>query len=212
MANKTHLTTSSAIREHEFKLLFSAMIGVVKGFTLAFGVVASISLLLAFCVALLKVSEKSHIVYSIPALADSGFQHFLPVIGGALTLVMIVATGFMWALVKSLNNDQDLDAFLSYLHYRRRKREIRKRMDNSKAGNGNGNGTPFASGVASILDFGNTLAPSAPGLTPRQRDYLALKSDWTAVGNDLQAAVNRFDKELTQDERGATVGGGGRFA
>lgn len=210
MANKTHLTTSFAIREHEFKLLFSAMVGVVKGFTLAFGVVASVSLLLAFCVALLKVSEKSHIVYSIPALADSGFQHFLPVIGGALTLVMIVATGFMWALVKSLNNDQDLDAFLAYLHYRRRKREIRKRVNNSKAGNGNG--ASFASGVASILDFGNTLAPSAPGLTPRQRDYLALKSDWTAVGNDLQAAVNRFDKELTQDERGATVGGGGRFA
>jgi hypothetical protein len=51
-----------------------------------------------------------------------------------------------------------------------------------------------------------------PGLTPRQKDYLALKSDWAAVGDDLQAALNTVDKELTQEKKGAVVGSGGRFA
>ena len=188
--------------------------GVVKSltltFTLTFGIVASISLLLVYCVPLLKTSKEGHIVYIIAALTNPNFQHFLLVFGCTYTFVTLAAIGSLWASVRNIRNDEYVDNFLAYPSRRQRKRNVSRRSGASKSKNEPA--APFVSGVASILDFGNTMAPYMPGLTPRQKDYLALKSDWAAVGDDLQAAINRIDKELAQDEREATVGNGGRFA
>lgn len=75
-----------------------------------------------------------------------------------------------------------------------------------------GRKSSLVEGVASILDFGNTLAMSMPGLTARQKDYLALRSDWAAVGDDLQLAVSGFEEEINRQGKGAALGGGGRSA
>jgi hypothetical protein len=43
----------------------------------------------------------------------------------------------------------------------------------------------FWSGWARILDFGDTLTEYNTSVTPAQADFLALKSDWYMVGDDI---------------------------
>ncbi len=44
----------------------------------------------------------------------------------------------------------------------------------------------FKEGVASILDFGNTLTEYNTALTPEQADALAMSADWQTVGYDMK--------------------------
>lgn len=53
----------------------------------------------------------------------------------------------------------------------------------------------FCGGIAGLLDFGNTLSVYNVSPTPRQADYLALKSDWVAVGYDLRRAIKELDAD-----------------
>ena len=49
----------------------------------------------------------------------------------------------------------------------------------------------FWEGVARIFDFGDVLSQYNPGRTPAERDYLALRSDWEAVGEDLATEAGK---------------------
>lgn len=53
-------------------------------------------------------------------------------------------------------------------------------------------------GVAQIIDFGNTLFVYNESNTPSQADYMATKSDWIAVGEDLRTAVARVEQNHRQ--------------
>lgn len=53
----------------------------------------------------------------------------------------------------------------------------------------------FLEGVARILDFGNTLNEYNRSLSPEQADYLAIKSDWHVVGQDLRAAIATVERD-----------------
>lgn len=191
MANKTQPTTSPALIRRERELLLSALGGVVKGFVLACGMVVGAGLFLSCCLVLFRVSKDHHVVYSVAALAVGGFRHFLLLVGSILVFVMLLAIGFTWTFVKSLRNDKYVSDFLAYRNSRRRRKSGARRS--ALSSRGTETTAPFLTGAASILDFGNALAPSAAGLTPRQRDYLALRSDWAAVGADLQEAIIKFD-------------------
>ncbi len=46
----------------------------------------------------------------------------------------------------------------------------------------------FWSGWARIIDLGDTLTEYNQSLSPAQADYLALRSDWLVVGNDIRDA------------------------
>lgn len=50
----------------------------------------------------------------------------------------------------------------------------------------------FLEGAARVIDFGDTLTEFNTSLSPQQADYLALQSDWCAVGDDLREAVRQF--------------------
>jgi hypothetical protein len=54
----------------------------------------------------------------------------------------------------------------------------------------------FLEGIARIFDFSGSLNQYNSGLTPEQSDYLVIRSDWEAVGNDLRSAIGAFDKTL----------------
>ncbi len=43
----------------------------------------------------------------------------------------------------------------------------------------------FWSGWASIIDMGDTLTEYNQSITTAQADYLALKSDWYVIGDDI---------------------------
>jgi hypothetical protein len=49
----------------------------------------------------------------------------------------------------------------------------------------------FLEGVARLLDLGNTLAEYNESQTPEQADFLALRSDWRAVGAEITVAADR---------------------
>lgn len=53
----------------------------------------------------------------------------------------------------------------------------------------------FWEGVARALDLGGTLTQYNRAIDGRQADYLAMKSDWMAVGNDLRTAMGAFERE-----------------
>ena len=52
------------------------------------------------------------------------------------------------------------------------------------------------SGMARVLDLGCTLDEYNTSVTPEMADYLAMASDWEAVGKDLRAAVKVFKENL----------------
>ena len=59
-------------------------------------------------------------------------------------------------------------------------------------------------GLASILDFGDTLTEYNTANSPEQADVLALWSDWLAVGDDMRAALRAY--EATESERQIPTG------
>lgn len=64
----------------------------------------------------------------------------------------------------------------------------------------------FMEGLARIFDFGNTLSEYNQSLTPKQADFLALRSDWLAIAGDLRNAVQEADVLARQqpDKRALT--------
>ncbi|MGL4370891.1 MAG: hypothetical protein ACRCUT_14650 [Spirochaetota bacterium] len=50
----------------------------------------------------------------------------------------------------------------------------------------------FISGVARILDFGATFDDYNKSLTPEEADYVALRNDCFAVGNDMRMVMSQF--------------------
>jgi hypothetical protein len=50
----------------------------------------------------------------------------------------------------------------------------------------------FLTGIASIIDFGNTLFVYNDSPTGEVADYIAIKNDWFVVGEDLQEAVDAY--------------------
>ncbi len=53
----------------------------------------------------------------------------------------------------------------------------------------------FLEGMARIVDVGGTLNEYNTSLTPEQADYIALSSDWWAVGDALRGAIGQFAEE-----------------
>lgn len=56
-------------------------------------------------------------------------------------------------------------------------------------------------GVASILDFGDTLTEYNTANSPQQADTLALWSDWLAVGDDIWSAIGTYENALPKHRR-----------
>ena len=55
-------------------------------------------------------------------------------------------------------------------------------------------------GVASILDFGDTLTEYNTANAPEQADVLALWSDWLAVGDDMWAALRAYEDTVSEHQ------------
>lgn len=53
----------------------------------------------------------------------------------------------------------------------------------------------FMTGVASIFDFGSTLIEYNYFQTPEKADFIALKSDWQAVGDSIRYAMRKMDED-----------------
>ncbi|EEI18781.1 hypothetical protein G8J22_01354 [Lentilactobacillus hilgardii] len=58
----------------------------------------------------------------------------------------------------------------------------------------------FANGAARVLDLGSTLNEYNYSSSPNEADRLALKGNWTVVGDDLWKALDKFgqEKQLTE--------------
>lgn len=56
----------------------------------------------------------------------------------------------------------------------------------------------FWEGVARVVDIGGTMAAYNESLTPEEADIKALSSDWQAVGDDIRAAMNLYDKNQAE--------------
>ena len=50
-------------------------------------------------------------------------------------------------------------------------------------------------GLACILDFGNTLHEYNTAPSPELADYFAMQSDWAVTGNDMWIAISLFRAE-----------------
>lgn len=58
----------------------------------------------------------------------------------------------------------------------------------------------FWGGMARVLDLGSTLKEFNYSSSPTRADYLALKSDWSAVGSDVWTALSRHQKASENGE------------
>gem|GEM_PF-2876784 len=58
----------------------------------------------------------------------------------------------------------------------------------------------FLDGMSRVLDMGATLKPPVCPVDPQKADYLALLSDWTAVGNDIRSSLVKFAFEIEEDK------------
>ena len=54
-------------------------------------------------------------------------------------------------------------------------------------------------GVSRILDLGNTLHEYNYSLSSQHADYLALTSDWMAVGRDIHEVMLKFEESFAQE-------------
>lgn len=54
----------------------------------------------------------------------------------------------------------------------------------------------FWGGVGELLDFGNTHFRYNESLWPDYANYLAIKGDWLAVGDDIQSAIAQTRAEV----------------
>ncbi len=59
----------------------------------------------------------------------------------------------------------------------------------------------FWTGLAQVLDLGNTLFDYNESLTPAQADYLAMKADWLAIGIDLRRALAEAGVDVLGQEQ-----------
>ena len=55
-------------------------------------------------------------------------------------------------------------------------------------------------GMASILDFGDTLTEYNTANSPEQADVLALWSDWLAVGDDMWVALRAYEGTESENQ------------
>ncbi len=53
----------------------------------------------------------------------------------------------------------------------------------------------FIEGVARILDLAGSLSEYYESPDPEEADYLALRGDWYATGQDIQSAMHHYAKE-----------------
>ena len=64
----------------------------------------------------------------------------------------------------------------------------------------------FLTGMARVFDLGGVLTEFHFASSPEEADFLALRSDWEAVGNDIRAGIAAVEREVRQsdvDERTA---------
>lgn len=54
----------------------------------------------------------------------------------------------------------------------------------------------FISGMARVLDLGCTLNEYNQSLSPDSADYLAINSDWYAVGSDIRSALANYENNI----------------
>lgn len=54
----------------------------------------------------------------------------------------------------------------------------------------------FLEGLGRLFDFGGTLTEFNYALTEEQAEYLAMRADWQATGDDLRRAMDAFGKDL----------------
>ena len=59
----------------------------------------------------------------------------------------------------------------------------------------------FIEGIASVLDLGATLIEYNESKTPEDADYIALKSDWGVIGNDIKNAIETFKDQHNDKEK-----------
>ena len=68
----------------------------------------------------------------------------------------------------------------------------------------------FLTGAARVLDLAGTLTEfqlrERPAQPPAAADYLALKSDWEAVGNDIRAAMAVVAREIGERQADEKTG------
>ena len=50
----------------------------------------------------------------------------------------------------------------------------------------------FIEGVARLMDFGGALNEYNTASSPELADEKAIRSDWVAVGKDIDSAINNF--------------------
>ena len=50
----------------------------------------------------------------------------------------------------------------------------------------------FIAGLGATIDLGGTMEIFNESPSPEEADFLALRSDWRAVGQDIQNAMSRF--------------------
>jgi len=55
----------------------------------------------------------------------------------------------------------------------------------------------FIEGMGRILDFGDTMTELNSSTTPERADHYATVADWRAIGADLRAAMDQFEKSNT---------------
>jgi hypothetical protein len=60
-------------------------------------------------------------------------------------------------------------------------------------------------GIARVFDFGDTLTEFNVSESAAQADFLAIRSDWLAVGDDLAAAISMYASEGEQAESPAAA-------
>ena len=53
----------------------------------------------------------------------------------------------------------------------------------------------FIEGMGRILDFGNNLQVYNKSRTPQEADTQAISDDWRAVGNDIESAINKYERQ-----------------
>ena len=52
----------------------------------------------------------------------------------------------------------------------------------------------FVEGVARVMDLGSTMQIYNESKTAKNADFLAIKKDWQAVGDDIKKAINKYEQ------------------
>lgn len=56
----------------------------------------------------------------------------------------------------------------------------------------------WAEGVGRLLDFGDTLTEYNVSGSTAEADARAMRADWCAVGDDLRAAADEIERDLSR--------------